>query len=322
MSDLENEIKRVHKAYPDLTPAEAGGFAARLILKRKASKLVTNLEVEQLPMLQEIVVAMQQSWFEEMKHRLYFPFYSEDGEGAILRKDLPNIDYSKDAKPRTDQLKDVLGEDAKLADWPFYPDDEAIAELFYPSPIDGDDTVTLFEASIMIGERLLKGPHALALKAPAFFAAQLLNGTIDPRDPFTRICWSRQPLQTPDLTWRVSPIELQTFTLELWGSGVYTEIELNGEIDLEPETAPATEPIPRVDRSNRGLYQVIRALTLALADTNPDRFKHNDGSVLIGYSEESKNKDSGIVGHLKAGKYSELSGSTLEKHISKATKDP
>jgi len=321
VSDLEKEIERVNKAYPDLTPAEAGGVAARVILAMEASKRVTNLDLEQLPRLQEIVFAMQQSWFEEMKHRLYFPFYSENGKGAILRKDLPNIDY-KDAKPRIDQLKDALGEDAKLADWPFYPDDEAIAELFYPSQIDGDDTVTLFEASIMIGARLLDGPHTLALRASAFFAAELLNGAIDPLEPFMRVRWSRQPRQTPDLTWRISPIELQKFAREVWGNGVYTEIELNGAIEIEPETAPASEAAPRPDRSNHVYYEIIRALTLALAETNPDIFQKNDGSVLVGYSADTKNKDSGIVGHLKVGKHLRMSGSTLAKYLSKALKNP
>jgi len=318
VSDLEKEIERVNKAYPDLTPAETSGLAARVILTRMASNRVTDLHPEQLPRLTEIVAAMQESWFKEMNYRQFFPFYSENGEGAILRKDLPKIDYSKDAKPRIDQLKDALGENAKLADWPFYPDDEAIAELFYPSPIDGDDTVTLFEASIMIGARLLGGPHTLALRASAFFAAELLNGAIDPLEPFMRVRWSRQPRQTPDLTWRISPIELQKFAREVWGSGVYKKVELD-EAEIEPKSAPTTEDPPKADRSNYGLYKMIRALTLALADTNPEIFKKN-GSVLAGYSEDWKDKDSGIIGHLKAKKYLEMSGSTAQKFLSRAFK--
>lgn len=63
------------------------------------------------------------------------------------------------------------------------------------------------------------------------------------------------------------------------------------------------------------LYQIIRALALALAETDPDNLKKGP-KTWEGYATPSGSK--GITGHLKEGGFTELSGETLRKHIKKA----
>lgn len=78
------------------------------------------------------------------------------------------------------------------------------------------------------------------------------------------------------------------------------------------------EDRPSKNTQNETLYEVIRALSIALSEAHPDTLKKKDGRPLVG--SDKPGGTSGIVGHLIAGKHTHLKSSCLEGHISRALK--
>lgn len=227
------------------------------------------------------------SWKREMEGRLFFPTYPQD-------------------------------------DWPFHIDREAIDAASDGGP------VSLFEAAILIGDRVSHLAASMVTKAPELFTCAWARGEIDPRCPSTLVKYSDHPGEVPDLSWVLYPEEVDAFALERWGETIFarsdpepvtTEDSANAgssEPDQEEEDKPT-----KTSRStgHRTLYDIIRALALALAETNPEKFKKPDGSLRIGYGKDTKNKDSGIAGHLRREGFSKFSAGTLGEHISKAIRE-
>jgi hypothetical protein len=143
--------------------------------------------------------AMHLSWITEMSSRLYFPRYG-DSEGEL-----------RPGQIRAWNVADLV-----------QPNREAIDEL--PSY----ESLTLFEAAVLIGERILGGPWKLIGKAPELFATELLRGAIDPRHPLSGLRFSDDPSEVPDLSWRLRREELQAFAMLRWNRKVYTDAEMGG----------------------------------------------------------------------------------------------
>ncbi|MBK1720400.1 hypothetical protein CKO27_22700 [Thiocystis violacea] len=184
-----------------------------------------------------------------MAERRFFPFYPLKGIGAPLPRTL-------ETQP-LDQLRKRLGADAALEAWSQYPDLQAIDQLFTEASGDTAAPLSLYEAALMIGRRLLDTPSALNGRSAELFATQIRRGTIDPRHPRTLIRYSDHPpeREIPDLTWRLLPQELQTFAIAQWGHALYRASELE---DL-PDTAGRNEK-PLDARERKTLLRLIAAL--------------------------------------------------------------
>jgi hypothetical protein len=100
------------------------------------------------------------------------------------------------------------------------------------------------------------------------------------------------------------------------------------EMTREPETTAEASPAARLSQrptnepSQDTLYQVIRALTLALAETDREKPEQerkgllkDNGRPFPGYDRD---KSVGIVGHLRVRRFTTLSTSALEKVINRA----
>lgn len=100
------------------------------------------------------------------------------------------------------------------------------------------------------------------------------------------------------------------------------------EMTSEPEATAEASPAARLSQrttnepSQDTLYQVIRALALALAETDREKPEHerkgllkDNGRPFPGYDRD---KSVGIVGHLRTRRFTTLSTSALEKVINRA----
>lgn len=220
--------------------------------------LVYRSEITKKP-LSDLIFSIQQacasSWLEELSARLYFPFYPVNDKGPIIpSKETPRLEYGPNSKPAVQQLLDILGEEAALENWFSYADREAINELFQPCPISGEDSVSLFELSLMIGERILGNSISLLSVSWQDWAGFLITGSVEPRHPMTLLRWREHPFDIPNLTWRLYPKEVQDFALSRWGQGVYTEEELKGRV----EDSQQEKPLHESERKN--LLRIIKVL--------------------------------------------------------------
>lgn len=193
--------------------------------------------------------ACAQSWKALMAERRFFPFYPLQGLGATLPRTLK-------AQP-LGRLRERLGADAALEAWSQYPDVQAIDQLFTSASGDTALPISLYEAALMIGRRLLDAPSALNGRAAEFFATQIQRGAIDPRHPRTLIRYSDHPPETeiPDLTWRLLPQELQDFTIAQWGRALYRASELKAS-----PNSPGHHEKPLDPRERKTLLRLIAAL--------------------------------------------------------------
>ncbi|MBK5965232.1 hypothetical protein CCR95_14325 [Thiocystis minor] len=219
-----------------------------------------------------------------------------------------------------------------------------MSEIGRPSPLSGDDSISLFEAAILLGYRLKGSPWALIGKAPIRFAEWFLSGQIDPREPGSLVPFSKLPFiapvdlqdepRIPDMTWRLWPRDIDRLALAIWGETIFQEQD--GVSDQAPaptiNQAPAPTQKPKRGLNEGTLLRITGALVCALADTDPERLKHEDGkrsialkkkngSINLGTAKETG--DTGVVGYLTANGYTTLTRSTLEKYLSEASKaDP
>ena len=180
------------------------------------------------------------SWYKELENRILFPFYPAPCTDAPIAFKAIHRPASPDEIPLREAIAKQLGEQGSLEEWWLFPDREVIASLYSPNPIDGTDEVSLFEAAIMIGERIRGDASRLLFKMSDVYVEALLAGELNPRHPVTGIKFGDPKatgLGLPDLYWRLYPEELQAFALKTWGLPVYTEDELRGERAL-----PVAEP--------------------------------------------------------------------------------
>ncbi|EGV32614.1 hypothetical protein ThidrDRAFT_1099 [Thiorhodococcus drewsii AZ1] len=190
-----------------------------------------------------------QSWKALMAERRFFPFYPLKGIGAALPRTAES--------PTFDQLRQRLGANAALEAWSRYPDVQAIDQLFTEASGDTASPISLYEAALMIGRRLLDTPSALNGRAAEFFATQIRRKAIDPRHPRTLIRYSDHPPESeiPDLTWRLFPQELQDFAIAQWGRTLYRASELGGLRGTPEQREKPLDP-----RERKTLLRLIAAL--------------------------------------------------------------
>lgn len=279
--------------------------------------------IDSIGNLSEVLrVRFQLSKYEALSNRFIFPFFpAPDADPPVSFRSIPRSD-PHDKTPVRERVYQQLGERGSLEEWVLFPDDEEIASLFYPNPIDGTDEVSLFHAGIMIGERILGRAGRLVVHMSDIFIKAILESELDPRHPRTGIKFSdhkADDLGLPDLTWSLYPEELQAFALKTWGLPVYTDAELKGE---PSSTAPNTsdQDAEPGQRSITTYLRIIRALTKALADSHPNSMKKRDDTILVGTGKE-EDTPSGVVGHLINKGYAVgVKSSCLQTHISNALK--
>ncbi|MBK1716664.1 hypothetical protein [Thiocystis violacea] len=284
------------------------------LLSECLNKDATSRQMERAAMMLE---RCWRSWQREMEWRLFFPFYPAKGKRPP--EPLPEIDFdaahSKDPerrKPVMEQLRAKLGDDGSLDDWPLYLDREAI-----DAALDGGP-VSLFEAAVLIGDRVSCLAAPLVLEAPELFTCAWARGEIDPRHPSTLVKYSDHPGEVPDLSWKLYPEEVDAFAMERWGEAIFARSDPEPVTTEDSAKAERSEP-DLGPRTPHTLYRIIRALTLALAKTDPETFE-KDGRPKVG-CHKKRGTVSGIVGHLIEGKFSDLETTALETHINKALKD-
>ena len=231
---------------------------------------------------------LDRSLIDELENKYYFPRYPDDG-------------------------------------WTLFPDRQEIdclySHVFYkidgtgprnePISLDGTDTLSLFDAAILIGDRILGRPAALLSGLSNMYTEAILTGELVPRHPRTLIKHGDpKGVGLPDLTWQLFPEELEAFSLRTWGRTVYTEAEVPSKIDLDEAPGPI---------SKKTYLRIIKALTRALADSHPNAMKKADGNILVGTVRDTG--DSGVVGHLVKHEYAiEVKRATLETYIGTALK--
>lgn len=125
------------------------------------------------------------SWQREMEARVFFPSYP-----------------AQDGQP-----------------WWMHPNREAVKATL----TDGG-TVSLFEAAVLIGDRVLSDPAALIAdpqELSTLVVCAWLHGEIDPRRPGALVRYSDHPGEVPNLAWELYPNEVDAFALKRWGSAVF-----------------------------------------------------------------------------------------------------
>lgn len=191
-----------------------------------------------------------------LSDRFYFPFYptSESVHCGFAPKELAeNADLTPEA------IIELYGELSAFTDWRHLYSVEAIRSLFNDGwVVELDDSISLGEAAIMIGYRILGGPAYGVELAPSLFAEAIVRGDLIPRHPATRLSYRDNWGELPDLSWRIYPRELQALTEKLWGKDIYFPPTENqdaparkdrGDLDMEPDP-----------RHRRTLLRVIAAL--------------------------------------------------------------
>ncbi len=216
--------------------------------------------------------SLSASLMTHLESRHWFPFYpGPDTDPPISCQDLPP--QWGDVKTKFQQIKyleNYLGDKGSLQEWVFFLDPDAVTVLFSP-PLGLNDSFTLFQAAMVIGERLLNGPEFGALKAPTLFAAAIAKGVIDPRHPDTLEKLSDLATQyhdppfpvVADLEWCLFADEIQAFTMTKWGRPVFTEAELKGE--GTPQASTARSPEGKKSRSTPDMDKTLGALEMRSA---------------------------------------------------------
>lgn len=165
-----------------------------------------------------------------------------------------------------------------ISSWVLSPDKEAIESLYHPCPVTGRDSVSLFESSIMIADRILNEgvPYAFCATAIKYLIQAILKGVLDPHHPTTLIKYS-DPINPdiPNLSWRIYQNELQQFTISRWGKGIYRDEELQ-PIPLKTETPIIEKPLHTTERKT--LLIIIEALS---RHANIDTSHHESAGVTI-----------------------------------------
>lgn len=199
-----------------------------------------------------IKIILEGSLLRELDERMYFPFFPAQGTSPHLSiKEIPaDPTPLKEMHPghAIKRLLALYGEHVALEEWLLYRDHAAIAELFSPSPINGSGDVSLFEAALMIDNRIIRDELGFVLAAPALFATAIARGDLDPRHPRTLIKYSENAKEGlaygyPDMAWRLFPADLQSFSMGHWGRPVYTADEL-AALGQAVATAGQVTPAP------------------------------------------------------------------------------
>lgn len=240
-----------------------------------------------------------QSLYEQLTETAYFPSL--------------NPEFSKDFD-RT-KSKDELKKEAikRIHDDPYLYatarcDEEGIKE------ITDYDFITLFEAALLIGYRIESDPKLIVFDSPALFMNAILNKQIDPRDPSTRIPFSKMhetpkvvdgeiffTQYAPDLSWLLTLKEVAEFAI-LKGYPECLFADLLSDIPMTDATEPSPKETPvlpdkkpaYLDENHpmfsRELSIAVEAWEQVLSTNPPKQSKGTRKQLILNWLEEHHKK--------------------------------
>lgn len=178
--------------------------------------------------------------------------------------------------------------------------------LIFSSNIEGISEITdykfitLFEAALLIGERIEKEPRMLIATCPEMFLDAIIKKQIDPREPLTHIPYRKlhkSPTlingdvffhrQIPDLSWTLTLKEVAEFA-------IFKGYPESAFSDLLSEK-PTKELQVTTQNDNTKLFEIIGLLAETLADTNPGDLRKPSGAIVLGNGEKGSTDKTNLL---------------------------